>query len=56
MVTACPRQMSTSGGASETEVKELTVSPCGAPLESSTLAMVTPVAKRLQARRNSSLR
>src|SRR4029079_4444722 len=38
-----------------TDVKLLTVSPCGAPLESTTLAIVTPVAKRPHARRNSSL-
>ena len=55
VVTAWPRQMRISGGSSETEVKEFTVSPCGAPLASRTLAMVTPVAKRPQARRNSSL-
>ena len=30
--TAWPRQMSTSGGSSETEVNEFTVRPCGAPL------------------------
>jgi tetrahydromethanopterin S-methyltransferase subunit C len=53
--TAWPRQMRINGGSRETEVKLLTVSPCGAPLESSTLAIVTPVAKRPQARRNSSL-
>ena len=47
--------MSTSGGSSETEVKELTVRPCGVPCGSITLAMATPVAKRPQARRNSSL-
>ena len=53
-VTAWPRQMRISGGSSETEVKLLTVSPWGAPLASRTLATVTPVAKRPQARRNSS--
>ena len=55
MLTACPRQIRISGGSSETDVKELTVRPCGVPCGSITLAMVTPVAKRPQARRNSSL-
>ena len=31
-VTACPRQIRISGGSSETDVKLLTVSPCGVPL------------------------
>ena len=53
--TAWPRQIRISGGSSDTEVKLLTVSPCGAPCASKTLAIVTPVAKRPQARRNSSL-
>src|ERR1035441_2212002 len=52
---ALPGQMRIGGGSSDTEVKLLTVSPCGTPLASTTLAMVIPVAKRPQARRNSSL-
>ena len=47
--------MDTSGGESETDVKELTVNPWGTPPASKTVAMVTPVANRPQARRNSSL-
>ena len=54
-VTACPRQIRISGGSSDTEVKLLTVSPCGVPFASRTLAIVIPVANRPQARRNSSL-
>ena len=37
-------QISTSGGATETEVKELTVSPCGVPSRAQTVATATPVA------------
>jgi hypothetical protein len=55
MVTSCPRQIRTSGGLRDTEVNELTVRPWGTPCPSSTLAIVTPEAKRPQARRNSSL-
>ena len=52
---AWPRQIRISGGSSETEENEFTVSPWGTPLASITPAMATPVAKRPQARRNSSL-
>jgi hypothetical protein len=54
-VTVWPRQISTSGGSRESEVKELTVRPWGAPRESVTVAMATPVGKLPQACRNSSL-
>jgi hypothetical protein len=47
--------MEINGGTSETEVKELTVRPWGRLSASKTVAMVTPVANRPQARRNSSL-
>ena len=37
-----------SGGFSETAVNELAVNPNGLPLESATVAIVTPEAKRAQ--------
>ena len=55
VATAWPRQIRIRGGSSDTEEKEFTVSPWGIPLGSTMLAMETPVAKRPQARRNSSL-
>ncbi len=46
--------MSTKGGFAETEVKELTVIPCGAPAASVRVATAIPVAKRAQERRKES--
>jgi hypothetical protein len=43
-----------SGGSSETEVKALAVRPVGLPSASSVVMVVTPLAKWLSVRRNSS--
>ena len=61
-IFACPKvlqntrtmatQTSTSGGASDTEVKELAVIPCAAPEASRTVATVIPLANLPQIRRN----
>jgi hypothetical protein len=46
---------STSGGVSETELKELAVSPTSCPDAVRAVTMVTPVANMLSAARNSAL-
>src|SRR5579872_1379868 len=43
----------TSGGSSESELKELTVRPCGLPSAARVVSTATPVVKRPQARRKS---
>jgi len=42
------------GGAIDTEVKELTVNPCGEPFEARTVAIATPLAKSAHASRKAS--
>ena len=53
MTASRSTQTSTSGGSSETEVKEFAVMPCG--LSPPTVTTVTPVAKAPNARRSSSV-
>ena len=48
-------QIRISGGRMETEVNELTVSPCGLPSEALTVATATPVANIEQAFRKASV-
>ena len=45
-------QINTSGGDIDTDVNELIVNPCGAPLSSLAVATATPVANCPQACRN----
>src|ERR1700691_3074449 len=59
LIWKCSRIMSlrsthtrTSGGTSDTEVKELAVMPCAAPLASCTVTTVMPLANLPQMRRN----
>jgi hypothetical protein len=44
-------QMRTSGGSSDTDVNEFTVSPMGAPSASRVVTTVTPVGKRAMTER-----
>jgi hypothetical protein len=46
-----PKLQSTRGGVSETELKELAVSPKGVPSAARVVTMVTPVANRPKAER-----
>ena len=55
VVLACEMQTRASGGSRATEVTALAVMPCGVPSGSTVVMTVTPVAKRLHARRYSGL-
>src|SRR6218665_45855 len=53
VLAPCARLHSTSGGSSDTELKELAVSPTNLPAELRAVTMVTPVANMPRASRNS---
>ena len=52
-LAACDRLHSTSGGESDTELKELAVSPTSSPVTERAVTIVTPVANMASDARNS---